>query len=139
MGVPDTAHGRFELYSLHVILVLHRLKARGEAAEETAQALFDTYLKSLDDALREQGVGDLSMSKNMRRLGEAFYGRVRSYDAALGDPEALRALIRRTVYEDKDGPAELLAAYAERSVETLAAQPDEAVLRGELRWPAPAT
>jgi hypothetical protein len=75
----------------------------------------------------------------MRRLGEAFYGRVRSYDAALADPEALRALIRRTVYEDKDGPAELLAAYAERSVETLAAQPDEAVLGGELRWPAPAT
>lgn len=139
IGVPDTANGRFEVYSLHVILVLHRLKARGAAAEETAQALFDAYVKSLDDALREQGVGDLSMSKNMRRLGEAFYGRVRSYDAALGNPDELRTLIRRTVYEDKDGPADMLAAYAERSVESLAAESDQAVLRGELRWPAPVT
>ena len=139
MGAPDTANGRFEVYSLHVILLLHRLKGRGPAAEETAQALFDAYVKSLDDALREQGVGDLSMSKNMRRLGEAFYGRVRSYDAALGDPDALRTLIRRTVYEGRDGAADALAAYAERSVEILGAQPDEAVLRGEVRWPAPAT
>jgi len=135
LSVPDTANARFELYSLHVILLLHRLKGRGAAAEETAQALFDAYVKSLDDALREQGVGDLSMSKAMRRLGEAFYGRVRSYDAALGAPEELGALIRRTVYEEREASGEALAGYAERAVEALRDQPDEAVLRGEVRWP----
>ena len=34
LGVPDTANGRFEIYSLHVILLLHRLKRRGEASAE---------------------------------------------------------------------------------------------------------
>src|SRR5688572_17130211 len=65
LGAPDTMEGRFELYSLHVILLLDRLKRQGEQAAETAQALFDTYVQSLDDALREVGVGDTSVGKKM--------------------------------------------------------------------------
>src|SRR4051812_2446073 len=75
LGCPDTVEGRFELYTLHVVLVLERLRTGGETAAETSQALFDTYVKGLDDGLREMGVGDLSVGKKMRRLGEAFYGR----------------------------------------------------------------
>src|ERR1700759_4710076 len=82
MGAPDTVEGRFELYSLHVALLLRRLKGQGPQAQETAQGLFDAYVKSLDDALRDMGVGDLSMGKKMRKLGEAFYGRVKNYDEA---------------------------------------------------------
>jgi cytochrome b pre-mRNA-processing protein 3 len=135
LGAPDTANGRFELYSLHVILLLHRLKRRGEAAAEAGQALFDIYVKALDNTLREQGVGDLSMSKKMRKLGEAFYGRVRSYDAALETPEELPALVRRTVYEETAGDAEALADYVIRARDTLAGQPDEALLGGAVQWP----
>ncbi len=58
LGAADTAEGRFELYSLHVALLLVRLKGRGAAAAETAQALFDAFVRSLDDALREMGVGE---------------------------------------------------------------------------------
>jgi cytochrome b pre-mRNA-processing protein 3 len=135
LGAPDTANGRFEVYSLHVILLLHRLKDRGPEAAEAAQALFDTYVSALDDALREQGVGDLSMSKKMRRLGEAFYGRVRSYDAALADRLELEPLLARTVYAGEGGPAPALAAYVDRCVESLAAQPDADILRGQAQWP----
>ncbi|MBP7704926.1 MAG: ubiquinol-cytochrome C reductase, partial [Caulobacter sp.] len=35
-GVADTREGRFELYSLHVILLLERLKGHGEQGDETA-------------------------------------------------------------------------------------------------------
>src|SRR5687767_13690321 len=73
LGAPDTTEGRFELYSLHVYLLLERLKDQGPQAAETAQALFDTYLSALDNALREMGVGDLSVGNRMRKLGEAFY------------------------------------------------------------------
>ena len=82
MGAPDTVEGRFELYSLHVALLLRRLKGQGPQAAETAQGLFDAYVQALDDALREMGVGDLSVGKKMRKLGEAFYGRVKAYDEA---------------------------------------------------------
>jgi cytochrome b pre-mRNA-processing protein 3 len=138
LGAPDTVEGRFELYTLHVVLVLSRLKAQGDVAAETAQALFDTYLQALDDALREMGVGDLSVSKKMRKLGEAFYGRAKAYQAALdqGDHTALAALIGRTVYEGQpDTAATRLADYVERSAALLAGLPLDDVLAAELAWP----
>ena len=83
LGVPDTVEGRFELYAIHVLLVVRRLRGEGEAAAAVSQALFDALLMGLDDGLREMGVGDLSVGKKMRRLGEAIYGRARNLDAAL--------------------------------------------------------
>src|SRR5689334_16549162 len=68
LGVPDTVEGRFEAYSLHVILLIDRLYREGEQAAETSQALFDAFTTSLDSALREMGVGDLSVGKKMRKL-----------------------------------------------------------------------
>jgi len=141
LGCPDTIEGRFELYTLHLMLLLERLREGGEAAGPISQALFDTYLKGLDDALREMGVGDLSVGKKMRRLGEAFYGRGKSYDAALAalpDLEPLTALLGRTVYEGVE-PAHApdLAAYVLRRRQALAAQPVEALLAGEAAWDAP--
>ncbi|HKP79136.1 MAG TPA: ubiquinol-cytochrome C chaperone family protein, partial [Phenylobacterium sp.] len=115
LGVPDTVEGRFELYSLHVYLLLERLKGQGPQAAETAQALFDTYLSGLDNALRELGVGDTVVGKRMRKLGEAFYGRIQSAEAALAalpDRAALEALLARTAYAAADpAKAPALAAY----------------------------
>jgi cytochrome b pre-mRNA-processing protein 3 len=140
-GVADTIEGRFELYSLHAILLLHRLKGEGPQAAETAQVLFDIFLSGLDHALREIGVGDLSVARKMRGLGEAFYGRAKAYDGALADEgQDLQALIGRTVFEDADAPAGLapLAAYVRICAAALAAQPLAAILEGEVRWPEPA-
>jgi cytochrome b pre-mRNA-processing protein 3 len=141
LGAADTPNGRFEVYSLHVILLLNRLKGRGPEAAETSQALFDAYVGSLDDALREQGVGDLSMGKKMRRLGEAFYGRVKSYDEALDalpDRGALESLLARTVLEERGAPVPPLAGYVEQATAVLAAASDQDVLAGAFRWPEPA-
>lgn len=137
LGVADSANGRFELYSLHVILMLRRLKAGGARAAETAQSLFDVYITELDQALREQGVGDLSMAKTMRKLGEAFYGRVRSYDEAfdaLPDTAPLHALLARTLGEEGGDPAGL-TRYAVAALAGLAGEADEALLDGRVNWP----
>ena len=137
LGVSDSANGRFELYSLHVILLLRRLKAGGGGAGETAQVLFDVYISELDQALREQGVGDLSMAKTMRKLGEAFYGRVRSYDEAfdaLPDPEPLRSLLARTLGEE-GGDADGLSRYATAALEGLSQEDDATLLGGRAVWP----
>ena len=143
LGAPDTVEGRFELYNLHVVLLLHRLKGLGGQAGETAQSLFDTYVSSLDDALREMGVGDISVGKKMRKLGEAIYGRVRNFDAAFtgaAEAEPLEAIIERTVYAGQASPhAAALADYVRRAVAVLAAEPVESLLEGRPVWPPVAT
>lgn len=138
LGVPDTPEGRFELYSLHVYLILERIKDQGALAADVGQALFDTYLSGLDHGLRELGVGDLSVGKRMRKLGEAFYGRVQAFEqalAALPDREALEALIARTAYAGADaGRAPDLAAYVVKQRAALAALPLERFLAGQIAW-----
>lgn len=138
LQTPDTPEGRFELYSLHVYLLLERLKNQGKQAADVAQAVFDTYLSALDHALRELGVGDTSVGKRMRKLGEAFYGRVRSYEealAALPDTQPLEALIGRTVYAETDASkAPALAAYLTGQRAALAALPLERFYQGEIEW-----
>lgn len=141
LGVPDTVEGRFELYSLHVLLLIERLRGQSVEAVEVSQSLFDTYLKGLDHALRELGVGDLSVGRKMRKLGEAFYGRGKSYEtalAALPDRQALEAFLDRTVYaEAQTGFAPQLAAYVLLQRQALSAQPLEPIVTGEVGWEAP--
>ena len=140
LQAPDTPEGRFEVYTLHVVILLDRLRGHGVQASETSQVLFDTYVQSLDDALREMGVGDLSVGKKMRKLGEAFYGRAKSYEAAfkaLPDVQPLTALLERTVYAGVDSPpAPDLADYVLTQRATLAEQPLERLLEGEAAWSA---
>lgn len=138
LGAPDTPEGRFEIYSLHTYLLLERLKGQGEQAADTAQVLFDTYLSGLDHGLRELGVGDLSVGKRMRKLGEAFYGRVHAFEAALAalpDRAPLEALVARTVYAKADAAqAPRLAAYVVAQREALAGQPLDRLNAGDVTW-----
>lgn len=133
LGVADRIDARFELYTLHVLLLVMRLRDEGERGTEAGQALFDTYVSALDHALRELGVGDISVGKKMRKLGEALYGRMTAYEEPLrdGDAAALSAGLARNVYESDD-PAvgAALAAYALASRARLAAQDFDAVAAG---------
>ncbi|MCG8441749.1 MAG: ubiquinol-cytochrome C reductase [Caulobacterales bacterium] len=132
---PDTVAGRFEVLVLHVGLVLARLRGEGEEAQELSQAVFDVFFSDMDGALRELGVGDTSVGKRIRKMGEAFYGRARAYDAALesGEEGALAAALERNLYAH--APAEpaavaAMAAYARASAACLAEQPAGELLAG---------
>ena len=136
-GVPDTYEGRFELYTLHVVLLLRRLQGDRPQVAETRQALFDAFVRNLDDGLREMGVGDLSVGKKMRKLGSGVYGRLKSYDAALAAEQAdpLIALLTRTVFAGEAAPgAPALADYVRATDAALAAEPTDRLLQGEASW-----
>jgi cytochrome b pre-mRNA-processing protein 3 len=114
MGAPDTVEGRFELLTVHVVLIIERLNRDGERGRAIGQALFDLYLRNLDGALREMGVGDLAVGKRMKGLGKIFYGRAVAYGEAFEsrEPGALEALIARTILVERAGAdPRLLATY----------------------------
>jgi cytochrome b pre-mRNA-processing protein 3 len=120
LGVPDSMDGRFDLVVLHAWLVLERLKAaRLDAA---AQTLTDTLFVSFDEALREQGTGDMGMGRRMKAMADAFFGRLKAYGSA-GDENALAAALARNVWRGGpiDDQARRLAAYVTSARAALAA------------------
>ncbi len=70
-AVADTVNGRFDLIVLHLALVLDRL-AQDPGLRDLGQGVFDRFCQDMDQNLREMGVGDLKVPKEMRRMGEAL-------------------------------------------------------------------
>lgn len=138
LGVADRIDSRFELYTLHVLLLVLRLRDEGAGeGEEAAQALFDAYVSALDHALRELGVGDVSVGKKMRKLGEALYGRMKAYEGPLraGDATVLAGALARNVYETENADAaRFLAQYALDARAGLSTQGLKAIKSGPT-WP----
>ncbi len=140
-AVPDSVDGRFELIVLHVFLVLQRLKQDGEPADALAQSLFDTLFVDLDQSLREMGAGDLGVGKRVKRMVQAFYGRVEAYEAGLSQGEAaLQEALRRNLYgTTTPEPRHLaaLAGYLEDQSQILAAQTSSDLASGSLVFGPP--
>jgi cytochrome b pre-mRNA-processing protein 3 len=138
--VPDTLEGRMEMVFLHAGLLLMRLK--GEAGR-LSQAFTNRLFTSLEDGLREAGVGDLAVPRRMHKIAGAFYGRLGAYEPALraGDRAALAAALARNVFAATaaDAPfALVLARHTAETAASLAATPLAELDRLEAWRPAPA-
>ncbi|MFM8700779.1 MAG: ubiquinol-cytochrome C chaperone family protein [Hyphomicrobiales bacterium] len=103
LGVPDTVEGRFDVLTLHLVLVVRRLNMLPSPGPEIAQDLVDTAFRHFDSALREMGVGDVTVPKRMKALAEAFLGRAKAYEDALRRdvPDALTAAVLRNIYANR--------------------------------------
>lgn len=140
-GVPDTLDGRFEAVCLHAFLYLRRLKDEAPPAAAVSQAFFDRMFGDFDRSLREIGTGDLSVGRQVTRMAEAFYGRIRAYEDGLTeDDTSLGAALARNLYGTASASTEqlaLAAAYLRRAAASLAAQPAAALLAGRVSFGAP--
>jgi cytochrome b pre-mRNA-processing protein 3 len=141
LAAPDRMDGRFELLTLHAGLVLRRLAALGGVADAIAQDLVDSLFTHFDDTLREIGYSDIGVSKRLKTMGSAFYGRSAAYAAALDDsaPAALATALARNVYgataPDVGPKAQALAQYIVSLDAALTAIPIEDFTAGRFRFP----
>ncbi|HVV28270.1 MAG TPA: ubiquinol-cytochrome C chaperone family protein [Rhizomicrobium sp.] len=109
-AVPDTVDGRFDMVALHAWLVLSVLGKGGHG--ETAQGLTDVIFTGFDEALREQGAGDMGISRKLKAFADGFYGRMAAYEAARNADE-MAAALARNLYRGRpvDACARALAVY----------------------------
>ena len=138
-GVADTVEGRYEMLILHVWIILKRLKSASNH-KSVSQGVIDSLFANIDDSLREMGVGDLSVGRKARAMAEAFYGRVRAYDAAIeSDNEVLfQNALSRNVYGASTAPgAPRLATYFRTTQKMLITQSDGRLLSGIVLFPKP--
>lgn len=112
--VPDTLDGRFDMVSLVLALVLHRID------EDPAQTLAgveltELFVNDMDGQMRQIGFGDMVVGKQIGRMVGALGGRLGVYRAADGSEELRAALVRnlwRGNEPDAAGLAHVMAEVA---------------------------
>jgi cytochrome b pre-mRNA-processing protein 3 len=143
-GVLDSAAGRFDMVALHAYVVLRRLKELGSARNgDLGQALFDRMFADLDQNLREMGVGDLRVGRQIKELAKSFYGRIKAYDDALaGDASVLDGALRRNAYVDAapdEAQVALLGRYLRSAIAQSRTWTSDDIQRARIDFPAPLT
>jgi cytochrome b pre-mRNA-processing protein 3 len=139
--VPDTPLGRFEMLSLHMFLIQHRLRGETGQARDIAQQLVDDFFTEVDHSLRELGIGDMGVPKRMKKLARMFYGRTAAYGTALdaGDQPELAAALARNIRPDAADwrHADALAGYVVTAAGALASQRLADICAGSIVFPPP--
>jgi cytochrome b pre-mRNA-processing protein 3 len=140
--VPDTVEGRTDMMVLHLFLFLHRLRDETGEIHELARGVCDRFFAELDRAMREMGVGDLTVPKKMRKVADIYTGCSAAYGKALAsaDPTELPAALLRNVYgasADRQREALALADYVRRADAALAAAPAQGFVDGIIPFPSP--
>ena len=110
--VPDTLDGRFDMVSLVMALVLHRIDddpAQGLAGVQ----LTELFVNDMDGQMRQIGFGDMVVGKQVGRMMSALGGRLGAYRAADGSDELRTALVRNLWRGHEPGEAGLAHVMAE--------------------------
>jgi cytochrome b pre-mRNA-processing protein 3 len=103
--ISDTIYGRFHMVALVATLAMRRLRAEGREGQALSKAFSEMLFSDFDHALRENGVGDSSIARRIRKMGEEFYGLAKAIDVALemGGPQAeVAAVLKRNIQPDQD-------------------------------------
>lgn len=137
-GIKDSVTGRFDMIALHMTLVFHRLHKGDDQQREFAQSLFDLFFKDMDRSLREMGVGDITVPKKVKKMGEVFYGLLGavkdSYESR--DVLTLTAALNRNLFNDEDlVNAQALAHYVTGQISCLSEQNE--IIRGTIQFLSP--
>lgn len=91
-GVADTLEGRFDCAVLHLSLLLRHLKG------SLAQKVFDSFFTYTELTLREVGVSDLRVGRQVKKCASFFYGALKSYNDALDQECGLEEALSRNLY-----------------------------------------
>lgn len=137
-AVPDTLDGRFDMVALVMALVLDRLHAAGDSGQADSVALTEVFIDDMDGQLRELGIGDLVVGKQVGKMMGMLGGRIGAYRDALavGDDVALEEALVRNLYRGARpaGAAVGIAATRMRTLATgVAGAPRDRLLAGVLR------
>src|SRR5260370_325170 len=71
--VEDSIDGRFDVIVLHMFLVLSRC----EEDAAFCRMLSEIFFSDMDRSLREMGVGDTGVGIRVKKMAQAFYGRLK--------------------------------------------------------------
>lgn len=137
--LPAGFQAEHAFLSLHVWLLLVRLRPEAADGRDLAQKVYDNFQDDVETRVRAAGV-KVRLSKQLTELEKQFYGSSMAYDKALageGSAESLAAALQRNVYLGDAAMTEAAAAlerYCKRELACLSLTPSEAVLAGHVKF-----
>lgn len=143
-GIADTVPGRFDVITLVLALVLLRFESEPGAASESAHnsalaepsvRLTELFVEDMDGQLRQSGVGDLVVGKQVGQLMGVLGGRLGALREALADNDdvALSEALSRNISLIDGADTAQVAAAARQLANELAAQPASTLLAGVIQ------
>jgi cytochrome b pre-mRNA-processing protein 3 len=133
LGVADTLDGRFDVIVLHLFIATRRLQ---KDSPEMLRAIWEVFFSDMDRSLREMGASDTGIGKRIKKMVQAFYGRIDTYDQTYGTDEFAESL-KRNLYRGAEVSEAQLAKitnYIKTSIEYLETQSTASILLGELKF-----
>ena len=130
--VPDTIDGRFDMVASILSFVLLRLERDAEAAGASAR-LTEAFVTDMDGQLREIGVGDVIVGKQVGNMMGMLGGRLGAYrdGVAAGN---IDAVVERNIFRGAApaGAVSHVSAHLHAFANALADTPTAAILVGQL-------
>ena len=128
-GVADTVQGRFDMITLVLSAVIVRME-REEALRPASTWLTELFVADMDGQLRETGMGDPTLGKEMGKLVSVLGGRLGALREAGDDVSEVAAVVARNAAVQGSGlaVATRLAAFAR----SLAGTDADAILQGDI-------
>ncbi|MBK1623577.1 ubiquinol-cytochrome C chaperone family protein [Afifella marina] len=139
-GVDDTVDGRFEMLSLHLFAVVHRLTFGPDPEPELARLTTEAFVVDMDATYRDIGVSDRRIPKRMKTLFSSYGGRLGAYGSALSaEGDALEGAIARNIFvgESDSGASRRLARYLRALLAWLDDVPSATLKDGRIVFPDP--
>jgi cytochrome b pre-mRNA-processing protein 3 len=132
-GIADTVPGRFDAITLVLALVMLRME-HDPALSAPSGRLTELFVSDMDGQLRQSGIGDLSVGKQIGKLMGALGGRIEAFRAGLADSDdaVLIAAIERNLTFGERGNPSAIAAEMRLLASALAELTDADLLAGKI-------
>lgn len=133
-GVADNLDGRFDVIVLHIFMLTQRLK---NESPEFIRAVWEVFFSDMDRSLREMGASDTGIGKRVKKMAQAFYGRIDAYEKTVANEVEFKESLTRNLYRGVEvGETQLssIVSYVLRSLEHLQKQGVEQIIKGDLRF-----
>jgi cytochrome b pre-mRNA-processing protein 3 len=134
--VPDTIDGRFAAVATLLALTSVRLERGDEAAQRAGIDLTEIFIADMDAEIRELGIGDPTIGKQVGGMVGALGGRVGAWRDALSGDEDWAEVTIRSLYRGR-APAQAARAHSAAALRAywgrLERVDDAALIAGDIK------
>ena len=115
--VPDSIDGRFAVLATLLAQASVRLERGDEAAQRAGIDLTEAFIADMDGEIRQLGIGDPSIGKQVGGMVGALGGRVGTWRRALSGEEAWTDVMIRSLYLGR-APDEAAVTHSAEALRT---------------------